>query len=85
MTRDQFSGSVTATRPLDRGGNACAAKATDGAAQVPSSQSPAVTIARKLVWCRRRLPVALPIVPKAHQPRMPRDSIPIALATERTV
>jgi hypothetical protein len=58
MIRDGRSSSLTTKRPPDRGGNACAATATDGAERVPSSQLPAVTIARRLVWRRLRLPLS---------------------------
>jgi hypothetical protein len=79
MIRDGRSSSLTTKRPPDRGGNACAATATDGAERVPSSQLPAVTIARRLVWRRLRLPLSFRIVPWLHRQWVPQHSIPITL------
>ena len=50
MIRDRRSGSLTAKRPPDRGGDACPALDTNGAEPVPASQIPFLTIARGLVW-----------------------------------
>jgi hypothetical protein len=79
MIRDRRLGSLTTKRPPDRGGDAYAATAADGAEQVTSSGIAPVTIARRLVWRGGRLPVALRIVPWLHRQRMLRHSIPIAL------
>jgi hypothetical protein len=70
MTQDRRSGSVTAKRPPDRGGDAYAAIATDVAERGPSSQISAIAITisaivitRRLVWGRPCQPVALKLSP----------------------
>jgi hypothetical protein len=84
MTQDRRSGSVTAKRPPDRGGDAYAKMAAHVAERGPSSQIPAMTITRRLVWGRRCTPVALHTVSRLHRRKASRHSIPIAqLAGER--
>jgi hypothetical protein len=85
MIQDRRSGSVTAKRPPDRGGDAYATMAADVAERGPSSQIPVVAIARRLVWARRCPPVALQTVSRLHPPRTPRHSMPIALVAEGAV
>jgi hypothetical protein len=61
MIQDRRLGSLTTRRPPDRGGDACAATAADGAERIPSGRIASVT-----------MPVALRIVPLLHRQRMPR-------------
>jgi hypothetical protein len=80
MTPDRRFNRTKPNRPSGRYVDACAATATEVVERGPSGQITAVTIARRLVWCGECLPIALQDVPGVHRRRIPRHSIPIALA-----